>query len=184
MTDVLATLTPLFATRDSPALGPQRRDSALPLALAQKQIGELIVAAGLSGVSVQLVRSLALLWHDHLAASHEISQGVHTVDGSYLHGLMHRRELDFGNAAYWFRRVGEHPIFPELARAVAELTTASEFKAKLTAGDRWQPLAMIDACEAVEVAAAEVGDAEFLREAQALEFRFLLKHLAELGRCS
>ncbi len=182
MTDVLATLTPLFTTRDSPALGPKRRDSALPLAPAQRQIKELIAAAGLGGVSVQLVCSLALLWHDHLAASHEISQGVHAADGSYLHGLMHRRELDFGNAAYWFRRVGEHPIFPELARAVAALTTASEFKAKLTAGDHWQPLAMIDACEAVEVEAADAGDSEFLRAVQVLEFRYLLKHFTASGR--
>ena len=34
---------------------------------------------------------------------------------------------------------------------------------------------MIDACEAVEVEAADPGDAEFLREVQAVEFRLLLQ---------
>lgn len=174
-------LSALLATPEPPALGPQRREAVWPLALAQQQIDGQFKAAPLSGSGAQLVRSLALLWHDHLEASHEISQGIHTADGSYLHGIMHRREPDFGNAAYWFRRVGEHAIYPQLAAEVAGLPGTSEFKARLIAGDRWNPLAMIDACEAVEVEAADAGDAEFLREVQAVEFRLLLQHFCTSG---
>jgi hypothetical protein len=46
--------------------------------------------------------------------SHLISQDLGSPEGSFLHGIMHRREGDFGNSKYWFRRVGSHPIFDQI----------------------------------------------------------------------
>lgn len=43
-----------------------------------------------------------------LEASHRISQSDDSAEGSFWHGIMHRREGDFDNAKYWFRRVGAH----------------------------------------------------------------------------
>src|SRR5947199_8095716 len=66
---------------------------------------------------------LAGLWllHNYLDESHKISQEVETPTGSYWHGLMHRREPDFANSKYWFRRVGRHRVFEPLRVEAARL---------------------------------------------------------------
>jgi len=49
------------------------------------------------------------LYIDELDRSHQISQQISTPTGSFWHGIMHRREGDFPNSHYWFRKAGEHP---------------------------------------------------------------------------
>jgi hypothetical protein len=54
------------------------------------------------------------LYIDDLDRSHRISQSIDDPTGSFWHGIMHRREGDFGNSHYWLRRVGEHPAFTKI----------------------------------------------------------------------
>jgi hypothetical protein len=61
-----------------------------------------------------LVEAGLWLLAGQLDRSHTISQSIDSADGSYWHGIMHRREGDFSNANYWFRRVGRHPVLSRL----------------------------------------------------------------------
>jgi hypothetical protein len=90
-------------------------------------------------------------WED----AHGVAQDLETPEGSYWHGLAHRQEPDAGNAGYWFRLVGKHPIFPDLRARAAEIG--------IEMGDGWDPLAFIEYCE---TARARPGSAE---ERKALE---------------
>lgn len=76
------------------------------------------------------------LLYDFLDESHTISQGINTPEGSFWHGIMHRREGDFSNAKYWFRKVGDHPVYEQL--------TADD---GIDVAD-WDPYAFVDACQA------------------------------------
>lgn len=108
------------------------------------------------------------LLHDFLDLSHTRSQAITTPTGSYWHGIMHRREGDFSNAKYWFRRVGEHPVFEPLAEQV-QASYPAEFESLVT-GDRWDPHAMIDACQASQ---ADQAGLEFCRDVQQWEWELL-----------
>jgi hypothetical protein len=111
---------------------------------------------------------MAGLWlgFDFLDESHTISQDLSTTEGSYWHALMHRREPDHGNCAYWLRRVGTHPIFGELAREAAEIG----YRVK---SERWGPFAFNDDCEKHRGKGDSMED--LLRRVQRIEWELLFK---------
>jgi hypothetical protein len=168
----------LIATPELPHLGPQTRPHTESIAALNQKLNPLL--SSLPSETQQAIRSAVLLWHDHLDASHTISQNIASSDGSFLHGIMHRREPDYGNAKYWFRRVGKHPVFPELAKAVSAFLRSqneTDLEHRLLRNGEWDPLAFIDACE--EAADRPPTDTrhQLLREVQAIEFQVLLEYL-------
>jgi hypothetical protein len=168
----------LIATTELPELGPQRRGGTRAEAELERALTEFFRANNISSGIQPLLRSAALLWHDHLDASHTISQSIETPEGSWLHGIMHRREPDYGNAKYWFRRVGQHAAFPKLANHVTELLGGDDLAGRLIQNDEWLPFAFVDECER---AARNPQRSRLLREIQAAEFAVLLEHIFALG---
>jgi hypothetical protein len=91
------------------------------------------------------------LWHDFLDESHRIAQALEFAEGSYWHAIMHRREGDFSNSKYWWRRVGPHPTFAALAaqaQPVLNPLPSDKSLLKLT-WEGWDPYAFVDLVEEV-----------------------------------
>ena len=155
-------------TGDLPGLGPEVRSSTRP----RVALGQAVEALDLSVESAGLAKAAALLWHDHLDESHTVSQNIGSIDGSFLHAMMHRREPDYPNAKYWFSRVGDHPCFPALASDVTEYLDAAgdEALAKcLAPGGHWDPFAFVDAVGAA-VRYGNPSEIGLLQHLQRIEF--------------
>jgi len=160
-----------------PALGPGTPIEAFRKTLQANTIETAFAPAKVvHRDSAQACMAGLWLYFDFFDESHAISQDLHTVEGSYWHGILHRREPDYSNAKYWFRRVGNHPVFEPLRQAAAELTRAAsvprgtKFVVEQTA---WDPFAFVDLCEA-----ASHGKADELlcRKIQQREWELLFEY--------
>jgi hypothetical protein len=96
--------------------------------------------------------------------SHSISQDLGSVEGSFLHGIMHRREKDFGNAKYWFRRVGSHPVFGQI-------------KAE-SGGEYGDPFEFVDQCQNA-LRSGDPSEIDRCVQAQWIEWQSLMLSLVD-----
>jgi hypothetical protein len=97
--------------------------------------------------------------------AHEVAQSLDSPEGAFWHGIVHRQEPDASNARYWFRQVGEHPVF-------AKLTEIS--------GSRWDPIAFIDICERARQQPGSPPAQQAL-ETQRVEWQLLFDYCAREG---
>jgi hypothetical protein len=87
------------------------------------------------------------LWDASHAAAQSADDLGERSTAAYWHMVAHRRVPDAGNALYWARRVGRHPIHEPLARAARALLRAQAEPAqaeRLAPGGTWDASALID----------------------------------------
>ncbi|VAX39168.1 hypothetical protein MNBD_PLANCTO02-2726 [hydrothermal vent metagenome] len=142
----------LFNATDTPLLVPsdlREKQNSLWEQLATIEDDELVQHVT-SEIEITALKAGLFLIHDNLETSHQLSQSIQgkgkNVNGDYWHGIMHRREPDYSNAKYWFRRVGEHPIYPKLFDVVSAMNLPENSR-QLLENEKWDAFAFIDFCE-------------------------------------
>ena len=144
---------------------------------------ELTVEAAFSGVPLENREMaeccLAGVWllHDCLEQSHVVSQNIPTESGSFWHGIMHRREGDFSNAKYWFRRAGKHAVFEPLVLEAIKISqqlgrTSSAVEPVCSAP--WDPCRFVDCCRSAVRGENDARD--FCGRIQQAEWELLFEH--------
>ena len=109
---------------------------------------------------------------------HEIVQDLPSVEASFWHAILHRQEPDAGNSGYWFRRVGRHPLFPELNREAAEILSRS-LDAGFRIGDEWDAISFITFCEKARQWPNSPAECAAL-EIQRIEWQLLFDYCARV----
>ena len=114
---------------------------------------------------------LSALWiyFSEFDQPHCIVPKLKSTEGAYWHAILHRMEPDPGNAGYWFRQLGAHPVFRQVALAAYRTVTKipeAEFRCNPA---KWDPYAFVGFCERArrqpgspsETAAQEIQLAEW-----------------------
>ena len=171
----------LLETSTPPELGPGPRPGIKSQAQLRGPLDLALSSIQLPADKTDLIRALILLWHDHLEPAHVLAQSIDNADGAFVHGIMHRREPDYGNAAYWFRHVGNHAAFAEIAQGVNNLKDQEKLQARLLTNGRWNPFAFIDACQSVAGRSNAGAEIKILQQVQRNETEALLQYFVGSG---
>jgi hypothetical protein len=172
----------LLAPQRLAVLGPGEPN--LPVHDRLAEISDRELFAGREVVDCQMAdacRAGLWLYHDFLDQSHQVSQVIDTPTGSFWHGIMHRREPDFANANYWFRRVGRHPIFGRLAEAAGRISHEQAGLFPRGHGlpndtESWDCQAFTEMCRRVQQSPANAGAMLLLRHVQQAEWELLFDY--------
>jgi hypothetical protein len=140
------------------AAGPPRAE--MRAALARFDLAAMMAPCAIADTSLA-AGCHAGLWlaHNFLEESHRVSQEIDTPTGSFWHAIMHRREGDYDNACYWFRRVREHAVYEPLLKLARSASEGVDDPAlvRLIRGQRWDPFVFVKLVRSVVT--GDVGDA-------------------------
>jgi hypothetical protein len=145
---------PALTFADSVSRGPSVQDMIGQIAMKSTRSASTSLAALKAGL---------YLINNYFDDSHSCSQSIEGLGalhtGDYWHAILHRREPDYGNSKYWFRHVGRHPIYRELAETVDHRLNQvnsslagklRHWRTRLIVKDVWDPFAFVDLCAAAE----------------------------------
>ena len=79
-------------------------------------------------------------------AAHGVAQDLKSAEGSFWHGILHRQEGDWGNAAYWFRRVGQHAVYPAIREDAVRILKGEPVAGWRLRGE-WDAVQFVEWCE-------------------------------------
>ena len=154
-----------------------------PVESVKPVLGSLTVERAFSSYGIVDKESarlcLAGLWllYDYLEECHVIAQSLETKEAAYWHAILHRREGDFSNSKYWFRRVGEHQTFAGLHEEAKKLSGKKKLDdafSFLSKQSRWDPFAFVDLCE--KCVRGRAADEDLARQIQQVEWRLLFEY--------
>ena len=166
----------------------------MPLAPRTPERGQALDQLGATGAT-QLVspqsltsrefgdclRSALFLYLSALDDSHKISQDIPSTTGSFLHAIMHRQEPDYSNSKYWFRRVGDHKLFPQLRESTLGLlghegkVVSQRLRDDVGRRPAWDPCWLVDQCELAN-RGGDAGLVTLLEQIQLLEWQLLFDY--------
>ncbi len=113
------------------------------------------------------VRSGLFYRFDALDDAHRLVQDLPGEVAAYWHGMIHRREADYDNARYWFRRAGALPIF-------GALHGAASFSPEMARQFTWEPYLLTHLFEQKRFGGD--GDEAELAKLQQVEFDHLFDY--------
>ena len=125
------------------------------------------------------------LWNDGLDAAHGLVEKLETPTGMLVHGIVHRRGGDYGNANDWFRLAGHHPCYHGLqARAGAYLRQLPAGRdplgdaiTKIASQGSWNPYLFSGAVAIHESRVDREDSTIWLERGQRLELDAVLRYL-------
>lgn len=181
MTATAAAFWKIVATPEPPELGQGPRAGILELGLLKDRLGLSFTDAGLENAAALVrLRATALLYHDHHDAAHDLVQDLADHDGALIHGILHRREPDYWNAKYWFRRFVAHPAHVALGKRIPALVADPAHAAlakEITRPGAFDPFTFADLVEAAVRKPDDDPDVRWLRRVQHAEFEEIVAHL-------
>jgi hypothetical protein len=169
-------LMALMPHESSPSLDSSRRTRTASPGDVRNRVHEILQDSQIGEDIRDLLVSLVLLWNDQLDPCHDICQGYGHPEASYIHGMMHRREGDFGNAKYWFRRaqpLDDQKDFSENVASAFKTISGRNPDADYLQPSVWSPEKFVDACSQGNPADT------VLKDVQTAEFHAMARHLFE-----
>jgi hypothetical protein len=149
--------------------GDKTANQSAKAALAGKTARELFPRSGTPEAALSGLYLYLGCWEE----AHAHADAAESPENYFWHAIVHRQEPDAWNSGYWFRKTGEHPLFPRLAEEAQAAGYAS--------GNRWDPIAFVDYCERVRGVPGSEEERR-ARRVQLIEWQLLFDYSARESR--